>query len=63
MMILTNHSHGLSRAAPAARGEEAVSIPELKMIVGKALVLIVKLDAKSQTNENIIVQEDKACAD
>ena len=36
----------LSRAV-AARGEEAVSIPELKIVIAKALgVLIAKLDTK-----------------
>jgi hypothetical protein len=40
-------------AADAARGE-AVSIPELKMAIGKALrALIDKLDSKSQPNEDI----------
>jgi hypothetical protein len=46
----------LSRAAAAAaaRGGEAVSIPELKMAVVKALrVLIAKLDTKSQAKEDI----------
>ena len=46
----------LSRAAAAAaaRGGEAVSIPQLKMAVVKALrVLIAKLDTKSQAKEDI----------
>lgn len=49
-----------SPRSAAARGEEAISIPELKMAVAKALrVLIAKLYTKSQPNEDIIVQ---ACA-
>jgi hypothetical protein len=48
----------LSRVAVAGGGEEAVSIPELKMAVAKALrILIAKLDTKSQPNEDIIVQD------
>ena len=44
----------LSRAV-AARGEEAVSIPELKIVIGKALgVLIAKLDTNMQTDEKIL---------
>jgi hypothetical protein len=44
----------LSRVVPA-RGEEAVSIPELKIVIGKALrVLIAKLDTKTQADEKIL---------
>ena len=44
----------LSRAV-AARGEEAVSIPELKIVIAKALgVLIAKLDTNMQTDEKIL---------
>jgi hypothetical protein len=48
----------------ATRGGEAVSIPELKIAVVKALrALIDKLDTKKVSgNEDSIVQ-DKACAD
>jgi cell division protein FtsB len=39
----------------AARGEESVSIPELKIVIGKALrVLIAKLDTKTQADEKIL---------
>ena len=39
----------------AARGEEAVSIPELKIVIVKALrVLIAKLDTKGQADEKIL---------
>ena len=45
----------LSRVVPA-RDEEAVSIPELKIVIGKALrVLIAKLDTKTQADEKDIV--------
>ena len=41
--------------AVAARGEEAVSIPELKIVIAKALrVLIAKLDTKTQADEKIL---------
>jgi hypothetical protein len=44
----------LSRAV-AARGEEAVSIPELKIVIGKALrVLIAKLDTTTQADEKML---------
>jgi hypothetical protein len=51
----------LSRAAAAvARGEEAVSIPELKTAVVKALrVLIAKLDIKSQADALFNNQQNK----
>ena len=46
--------------AVAAGGEEAVSIPELKTAVEKALgVLIAKLDTKSQDNEDIFLANKK----
>jgi hypothetical protein len=49
----------LSRGAASGGIEQAVSIPELKMAVAKALeILIAKLDTKSQTSkEGIIVQD------
>ena len=44
----------LSKELLLPRGEEAVSIPELKMVIAKALNgLIAKLDTKSQANEDI----------
>ena len=44
----------LSRVVPA-RDEQAVSIPELKIVIGKALrVLIAKLDTKTQADEKIL---------
>ena len=44
----------LSRVVPA-RGGEAVSILELKIVIGKALrVLIAKLDTKTQADEKIL---------
>jgi hypothetical protein len=44
----------LSRAV-AARGEEAVSIPDLKIVIGKALrVLIAKLDTTTQADEKML---------
>jgi hypothetical protein len=47
-------------SAVAAGGEEAVSIPELKTAVEKALgVLIAKLDTKSQDNEDIFLANKK----
>jgi hypothetical protein len=49
----------LLRIAARGRGEETVSVPELKLAVAKALrILIAKLDTKSQTSkENIICQD------
>ena len=53
-MILTNYLVRLSRVVPA-RDEQAVSIPELKIVIGKALrVLIAKLDTKTQADEKIL---------
>lgn len=44
----------LSRAV-AAKGEEAVSIPELKIVIAKALRdLIAKLDTKTQADEELL---------
>ena len=46
--------------AVAAGGEEAVSIPELKTAVEKALrVLIANLDPKSEDNEDIFLANKK----
>ena len=54
MMILTNYLYGCQEHV-AARGEEAVSIPELKIVIVKALrVLIAKLDTKRQADEKIL---------
>jgi hypothetical protein len=56
MMNLTNYLYLCQEPLlpAAARGGEAVSIPELKMAVVKALrVLIAKLDTKSQAKEDI----------
>jgi hypothetical protein len=47
-------------SAVAAGCEEAISIPELKTAVEKALrVLIAKLDTKSQDNEDIFLANKK----
>jgi hypothetical protein len=47
-------------AAAAAGGEEAVSVPDLKIDVGKALeVLIAKLNTKSKADEDITLINDQ----